>query len=130
VGTICSRILFAEPHHFDKFGLLLDSLRPHEQSKLLEAMIRKLESEFLSPFQDLSGIPTGSQLGQAIGGVSAVIEAVAKDRPSIETQLHDWLVAGVGGKITSLSMRRALLAAAKRNPGMMESRVWIPVTRC
>ena len=113
--------MLGEGFHSDKFGLLLDGLRQHEQKKVLEATIHKLESQYLSPYYgqlDLSG-DTG--IKAAIGGVSAAVAAVTKDRLPLREQLNEWLASGAGGNIVSVSMRRALLATYENDIGTLYS---------
>ncbi|KAL1952575.1 hypothetical protein VTO42DRAFT_4796 [Malbranchea cinnamomea] len=117
VGKIFSEMFFNDPYGLDKFGTLLDGLRQHEQKKMFEAVLHNLQTQYLSQYQESSALPEDEKLSTAIGGVSAVVAAILKDRIPLKEQLKDWLVTGVGGNISSITMRRALLAALEGEAG-------------
>ena len=117
MGRIISNLIFAENFHSDNFGSLLDGLRQHEQKRLFEAVIHNLQARFFSPLQERTVSPNDDKLLNAIGCVSATVVAIINGRQSLKEQLQDWLVSGVGGGISSISMRRALLITLGKDSG-------------
>lgn len=98
---------------------MLSGLRQREQKKILEAIIHKLESQYLSSYYGQSDLSGDSRVATIIGGVSAIVAAVIRDRPLLREQLNEWLASGVGGNIASVSMRRALLATYENEAGTL-----------
>lgn len=82
-------------------------------------MLYNLQSRYLSQYQDPLASPERDKLSMAMGGVSAIAKAIIKDRVLLKEQLKDWLVSGVGGGISSIAMRRALLIALENDTGML-----------
>lgn len=112
VEAILFPLLLQNEEHITQFCFLLNNLRQHDQKRMLEIVIRCLEHRYMMGLDD-----AGSNDIQTIAGVSAVIAAIINEQPYLSECLKDWLVSGIGGGITGISMRRALLAALRTHEG-------------
>ncbi|EEQ32998.1 conserved hypothetical protein [Microsporum canis CBS 113480] len=53
----------------------------------------------------------GSNVDTAISNISAILSVITRNASTLKDFLKSWLISGTGGSITSIQMRRSLLAA-------------------
>jgi telomere length regulation protein len=118
-------LLFEQPSP-EKFGLLVDHLRPPEQVAVLEAIFRDVQKKCFSdhlsePFKQSDASDS------VIAGVAALCKAVIADRPFLKDQILGWLSKSQGGSIQTIGLRRALLASFNDSTGEFgpNPRIWL-----
>ncbi|PGH01957.1 hypothetical protein AJ80_08939 [Polytolypa hystricis UAMH7299] len=112
VAEVYSGLVMHEPVLTQHLTILLDQLRPHEQRTILESILRDLEKRyFLESPDEIGSLARNYREQKVIGGVSALILAITKDRHALRASLMEWLATGIGGSVRGISLRRALVAA-------------------
>ncbi|KAJ5550475.1 hypothetical protein N7535_001584 [Penicillium sp. DV-2018c] len=103
-----------------RFGLLLTHLRRTEQIALVEAVFRDVQRKYLS--DDLPGAACQSIVyAEPIKGVAALCSVIIACQPDLESQVMEWLSKSQGGSITTLGLRRALLASFSNRDDTLKS---------
>ncbi|PGH17897.1 hypothetical protein AJ79_00796 [Helicocarpus griseus UAMH5409] len=101
-----------------RFGMFLDNLRRHDQLSFFKSVLHDLERRYLRPLPGgLESSLDDPNRRKAIGGVSAIVAAVLRDRDALQTQLSEWLVTGVETNIRGIDFRRALLTSFRGHQG-------------
>ncbi|KAJ5991472.1 hypothetical protein N7522_011679 [Penicillium canescens] len=109
VKEIYSGLLF-EQSSPQSFGLLLDHLKQAEQLTLSEAIFRDVQRKHFS--DDLSGsMDPSTTSSETIKGVAALCSLLIINRPNLESHVMEWLSKSQGGSISTLGLRRALVAS-------------------
>ncbi|PGH30488.1 telomere length regulation protein [[Emmonsia] crescens] len=112
VSEIYDALLLQEDAAPDRFGIFLDNLRRHDQILIFKSILHDLERRFLHLFPSAVGSPLDDpDKHKAIGGVSAIVATIVRDRDSLKLQLSEWLVTGLEINIKGIDFRRALLAS-------------------
>ncbi|EDN08116.1 predicted protein [Histoplasma mississippiense (nom. inval.)] len=109
VSEIYNTLLLQEDTSPDRFGILLDNLRRHDQLLLFKSLLHDLEIRFLAPSPSVLQSPLNKS--KAVSGVSAVVATIVRDRGFLKSQLSEWLVTGSEINIKGIDFRRALLAS-------------------
>jgi telomere length regulation protein len=114
---IYSTLLF-EQSSPTSLGLLLDHLKQPQQLPLLEAIFRDIQRTHFSG--DLSGsVDPSTTSSETITAVAALCSFLTSSRPGLERQVMEWLSTSQGGSISTLGLRRALLASFSNRPGKL-----------
>ncbi|KAM5431323.1 telomere binding protein [Microsporum canis] len=92
----------------EKFTALLSVLQQHDQRRFLESVLRCLERTYLVNIEERD---EGSNVDTAISNISAILSVITRNASTLKDFLKSWLISGTGGSITSIQMRRSLLAA-------------------
>ncbi|KAJ5776655.1 uncharacterized protein N7511_001666 [Penicillium nucicola] len=109
VKEIYSGLLF-ERHVPACFGLLLDNLRIADKLSFLEAIFRHVQRTHFS--DDMTGsVDLSATSLETIKGVAALCSFLISNRPELEIYVMEWLSKSQGGSISTLGLRRALLAS-------------------
>ncbi|OJD10849.1 hypothetical protein AJ78_08250 [Emergomyces pasteurianus Ep9510] len=112
VSEIYDTLLLHKDAMPDRFGTLLDKLRPHEQILVFKSVLHDLETRFLHFLPSTAKNPLDEpNKHRVIGGVSAVVATIVRDRDFLTSQLSEWLVSGREASIKGIDFRRALLAS-------------------
>ncbi|OAX83232.1 hypothetical protein ACJ72_02410 [Emergomyces africanus] len=112
VREIYDALLLQEGATPDRFGILLDKLRPHDQILFFKSVLRDLETRFLHLFPNVAKNSLDDpNKHRVIGGVSAIVVMIVRDRDFLRSQLSEWLVSGLETNIKGIDFRRALLAS-------------------
>ncbi|OJD21559.1 hypothetical protein ACJ73_07100 [Blastomyces percursus] len=112
VSAIYDTLLLQENASPDRFGILLDNLRRHDQILLFKYVLHDLEREFLPVLPNALQLPLEDPSKcKTISGVSGLVANIVRGRNSLESQLSEWLVTGLGMNIQGIDFRRALLAS-------------------
>ncbi|EER43136.1 conserved hypothetical protein [Histoplasma capsulatum H143] len=112
VSEIYNTLLLQEDTSSNRFGILLDSLRRHDQLLLFKSLLHDLEKRFLAPSPSVVQSPLDDfNKSKAVSGVSAVVATIVRDRGFLKSQLSEWLVTGSEINIKGIDFRRALLAS-------------------
>ena len=115
IKEIYSGLLF-EQCSPQSFGLLLDHLKQAEQLSLSEAIFRDVQRKHFS--DDLSGsMDQSTTSSETIKGVAALCSLLISNRPDLESHVMEWLSKSQGGSISTLGLRRALLASFSSRAG-------------
>lgn len=118
VSEIYDALLLQEDAAPDRFGIFLDNLRRHDQILIFKSILHDLERRFLHLFPSAVGSPLDDpDKHKAIGGVSAIVATIVRDRDSLKLQLSEWLVTGLEINIKGIDFRRALLASFGNHQG-------------
>ncbi|PGH09315.1 telomere length regulation protein [Blastomyces parvus] len=111
-SKIYDTLLLQENASPDRFGLLLDSLRRHDQILLFKSVLHDLGRRFLPVFPNASQCQLEDPSKcKAISGVSGVVATIVRGRDFLKYQLSEWLVTGLEMNIQGIDFRRALLAS-------------------
>lgn len=104
----------------EPFALLLGQLRQTEQVSFLEAIFRDIQRKHFS--DDLSG-SAGRPItsSETVKGAAALCSTIVSGRPNLESLIVEWLSKSQGGSITTLGLRRALLATYCNRGGQSPS---------
>ncbi|OQD82806.1 hypothetical protein PENANT_c019G05656 [Penicillium antarcticum] len=121
VKEIYSGLIF-EQSSAVSFGLLLDNLRKDDQLSVLEAIFRHVQRNHFS--DDLSGSVDQSTTSlETVKGVAALCSLLISKRPELETHVLEWLSKSQGGSISTLGLRRALLASFSNRADLLKELV-------
>jgi telomere length regulation protein len=100
----------------ESFALLIGQLRQTEQVAFIEAIFRDVQRTHFSG--DLSGsVGQAITSSETVKAVAALCTAVVSCRPNLEPLVVEWLSKSQGGSITTLGLRRALLATYSNRSG-------------
>lgn len=105
------------------FLSLLDHLRRTERLAVVEAIFRDVQRKHFS--DDLSGV-VGQPItpSEPIKGVARLCSTLVSSKPDLESQIMEWLSTSQGGSITTLGLRRAILATFNNRGGRFSLLAW------
>ncbi|EGE79073.1 hypothetical protein RJZ56_001016 [Blastomyces dermatitidis] len=112
VSEIYDTLLLQENASPDRFGILLNNLRRHDQIVLFKSILHDLEKRFLPAYPNALQRPLEDPSKcKTINGVSGVVATIVRGRDILKSQLSEWLVTGLEMNIQGIDFRRALLAS-------------------
>ncbi|KAJ5773876.1 hypothetical protein N7457_008772 [Penicillium paradoxum] len=119
VKEIYSSVLLEQPSPVH-FGLLITHLRRTEQLAVVEAIFRDVQRKHFS--DDLSGAVGQSVTpSETIRGVASLCSTLISSQPDLGTHVMEWLAKSQGGSVTTLGLRRALLATFSNRGDLLKS---------